>query len=152
MHERYHPRRSIKGRTESATMGGVLESEPLWLGGTVRKILNDERYTGKMISGTRETVGIRSNKMRSLPREDWVVVEERMRLSFRLKPISRRSARWKSRIRTVNNNTAGNRSQNLFVCGYCGRKLQRSHGKQVHLFCVRRVLSIAPDVNPCMRM
>lgn len=50
----------------------------------------------------------------------------------------------KSRIRTVNNNTAGNRSQNLFVCGYCGRKLQRSHGKQVHLFCVRARFEHSP--------
>lgn len=124
--------------------GRVLESEPLWLGGTVRKILNDERYTGKMISGTRETVGIRSNKMRSLPREDWVVVEGTHEAIISPETYQQAISALKSRIRTVNNNTAGNRSQNLFVCGYCGRKLQRSHGKQVHLFCVRARFEHSP--------
>lgn len=124
--------------------GRVLESEPLWLGGTVRKILNDERYTGKMISGTRETVGIRSNKMRSLPRENWVVVEGTHEAIISPETYQQAISALKSRIRTVNNNTAGNRSQNLFVCGYCGRKLQRSHGKQVHLFCVRARFEHSP--------
>ena len=97
-----------------------------------------------MISGTRETVGIRSNKMRSLPREDWVVVEGTHEAIISPETYQQAISALKSRIRTVNNNTAGNRSQNLFVCGYCGRKLQRSHGKQVHLFCVRARFEHSP--------
>lgn len=144
MHERYHPPAEHKRQNGERYNGRVLESEPLWLGGTVRKILNDERYTGKMISGTRETVGIRSNKMRSLPREDWVVVEGTHEAIISPETYQQAISALKSRIRTVNNNTAGNRSQNLFVCGYCGRKLQRSHGKQVHLFCVRARFEHSP--------
>lgn len=109
----------------------------------LRNLVN-ERYTGKMISGTRETVGIRSNKMRSLPREDWVVVEGTHEAIISPETYQQAISALKSRIRTVNNNTAGNRSQNLFVCGYCGRKLQRSHGKQVHLFCVRARFEHSP--------
>ena len=43
----------INLKLENATVEQVLdkiEKETLWLGGTVRKILNDERYTGKMVS------------------------------------------------------------------------------------------------------
>lgn len=124
--------------------GRVLEEETLWLGGTVRKILNDERYTGKMVSGTRETVGIRSNKMRSLPKAAWVVVDGTHEAIISPEIYQQASDALKSRIRTVNDNTAGNRSQNLFVCGYCGRRLQRSHGKEVHLFCMRARFDDSP--------
>ena len=124
--------------------GRVLENETLWIGGTVRKILNDERYTGKMISGTRETVGIRSNKMKSLPKEDWIVVEGTHEAIISPEIYRQAIDALKSRIRTVNDNTAGNRSQNLFVCGYCGRRLQRSHGKQIHLFCMRARFEHSP--------
>ena len=124
--------------------GRVLEKETLWLGGTVRKILNDERYTGKMVSGTRETVGIRSNKMRTLPKEEWVVVDGTHEAIISPEIYQQAVDALKSRIRTVNDNTAGNRSQNLFVCGYCGRKLQRSHGKEIHLFCMRARFDDSP--------
>ena len=124
--------------------GRVLEKETLWLGGTVRKILNDERYTGKMVSGTRETVGIRSNKMRTLSKEEWVVVDGTHEAIISPEIYQQAVDALKSRIRTVNDNTAGNRSQNLFVCGYCGRKLQRSHGKEIHLFCMRARFDDSP--------
>ena len=39
------------------------------------------------------------------------------------------------RIRNVNKNTAGNRANNLFVCGCCGRKLRKNPAKEPHLVC-----------------
>ena len=97
-----------------------------------------------MVSGTRETVGIRSNKMRSLPKAAWVVVDGTHEAIISPEIYQQASDALKSRIRTVNDNTAGNRSQNLFVCGYCGRRLQRSHGKEVHLFCMRARFDDSP--------
>ena len=55
----------------------------------------------------------------------------------------------RSRIKTVNQNTAGERADNLFVCGYCGRKLQKSKGKVTHLFCIKA--GIASDTD-CSRI
>lgn len=125
--------------------GRVMDDETLWIGGTVRHILNDERYTGKMVTGTRESVGIRSNKMRSLPREKWIVVEGTHEAIITPEIFQQAGEALRSRIRTVNDNTAGNRAHNLFVCGYCGRKLQKSHGKQIHLFCMRARSGDSPD-------
>lgn len=34
-------------------------------------------------------------------------------------------------------NTSGNRAGNLFVCGYCGRKLQKAPAIDTHLFCLK---------------
>lgn len=55
----------------------------------------------------------------------------------------------RSRIKTVNQNTAGERADNLFVCGYCGRKLQKSKGKVTHLFCLKAGVSSNAD---CTRL
>ena len=117
--------------------GRTLEERSIWIGSTVRKILNDARYTGKMISGTREMVGIRTNKMKSLPKEEWIVVEGTHEAIISQELFDQAAASLKSRIRTVNDNTSGDRSGNLFVCGYCGRKLQKSQGKQIHLYCIK---------------
>lgn len=55
--------------------GRVVEKDTIWIPAMIRKILHDERYTGKMVSGTRELVGININKFRSLPKEELIVVE-----------------------------------------------------------------------------
>ena len=117
--------------------GRVLQKETFWLGGTVRKILNDERYTGKMISGTREMDGIRSKKMRPLPKDQWIVVEGTHEAIISPEKFAAAKEELSSRIRTVNQNTSGNRAHNIFVCGYCGRKLQRSNGREVYLYCIQ---------------
>ena len=54
--------------------GVVKEETGIWLKGAVRKILTDERYTGKMITNTRETEEVGKPKMRSLPRDQWIIV------------------------------------------------------------------------------
>ena len=46
--------------------GVVKEETGIWLKGAVRKILTDERYTGKMITNTRETEEVGKPKMQSL--------------------------------------------------------------------------------------
>lgn len=117
--------------------GRVVDGESIWLASTIRKILSDERYTGKMISNTREMVGIRTNKSRALPREQWIVVENTHEAIISEEKFQAAAASLASRIKTVNMNTSGNRAGNLFVCGYCGRKLQKAPAIDTHLFCLK---------------
>lgn len=117
--------------------GRMVEGEALWLAGAVRKILNDERYTGKMVTGKRESVGIRTGKTRSLPKEQWIVVDNTHEAIISEDTFLCAADSLKKRIKTINKNTAGDRSKNLFVCGYCGRKLQKTGGRNVHLFCLK---------------
>lgn len=117
--------------------GRTIDEKKIWLAASVRKILTDERYTGKMISNRYEFVGIRTNKMRSLPREEWIVVENTHEAIISDDKFQLAAASLASRIRTVNRNTSGNRAGNLFVCGYCGRKLQKSSAMITHLYCLK---------------
>lgn len=139
---------AYKRRNGLGYNGKIMEDGPVWLRGTVRKILNDERYTGKMITGTRESEGMRCNKMKKLPQEEWTVVEGAHEPIITEETFQKARAAMQSRIRTVNQNTAGSRKENLFVCGFCGRKLQKSGSRVVHLVCPKaRTLPDTPCAN-----
>lgn len=115
--------------------GRVMGDEPIWTASTVLRILKDERYTGKMISNKRETIGVSTGKMRPLPKEQWIVVEGTHEAIISQERFDLATASRGSRIKTINKNTSGDRKNNLFVCGHCGRKLQKSNGIVTHLFC-----------------
>ena len=115
--------------------GVVKEETGIWLKGAVRKILTDERYTGKMITNTRETEEVGKPKMRSLPRDQWVIVPGTHEAIISEELFRTAQNALQGRIRNVNKNTAGNRANNLFVCGCCGRKLRKNPAKEPHLVC-----------------
>lgn len=115
--------------------GRRVENKTIWQNSMIRQILSDERYTGKMVSGKHEAIGIRSGKIRTLPEEKWIVVRNTHEAIISEELFAAAVEARKSRIRTVNSNTAGLRAGNLFVCGYCGRKLQKSNGKRPYLYC-----------------
>lgn len=117
--------------------GRTLNGNPLWLPSTVRKILIEERYTGKMIGNTRQSTGIRSNNWRTLPRSEWIIVEGMHEPIVSEEVFQAAGTALRSRVKAVNKNTAGDKKSNLFVCGFCGRKLQKSRGKITHLFCMK---------------
>ncbi len=126
--------------------GVIIEDDSIWIPATILRILKDERYTGKMISNKRESVGISTGKMRRRPKEEWIVVEGMHEAIISQEVFDAAEVSRKSRIKTVNMNTAGNRADNLFVCGHCGRKLQKSVAIVTHLFCTKA--TVAPD-SPC---
>lgn len=117
--------------------GRIVDSDSIWTASTVLRILKDERYTGKMITNKRETVGINTKRMRPLPKEEWIVVDGTHEAIIPQSVFDEADAARTSRIKTVNKNTGGYNANNLFVCGHCGRKLQKTAGSVTHLFCLK---------------
>ena len=117
--------------------GRVADNDPIWTASTVLRILQDERYTGKMISNKRETVGISTGKMRSVSAKEWIVVEGTHDAIISQEVFDAAALARSRRVKKINKNTSGDRAKNLFVCGYCGRKLQKSVGTATHLFCTK---------------
>lgn len=126
--------------------GRIVDKSSIWTATTVIRILKDERYTGKMISHKRESAGVNTKKMQALPPEEWIVVPGTHEAIISQEMFDEAKLAKTSRIKTVNKNTAGNRANNLFVCGHCGRKLQKSYGTQTHLFCLKAGVS---SKSPC---
>lgn len=116
--------------------GKVMESKSIWTSASIHRILVDERYTGKMISYKAETVGVSTGKIRSLPKEDWIIVEGTHEAIISQDKFEQAMNSLKSRHRTSNKRT-GNKAPNLFLCGYCGRRLQKSNGKTKYLYCTK---------------
>ncbi len=121
--------------------GRVVDDDTIWTASTVLRILKDERYTGKMISNKRESIGVSTGKMRPLPKEEWIVVEGTHDAIISQEIFEQAAIARTGRIKTVNKNTAGDRANNLFVCGHCGRKLQKSVGIVTRLFCMKAGVS-----------
>ena len=121
--------------------GRIVDESSIWTATTVIRILKDERYTGKMITHKREADGVNTRKMRALPEDEWIVVPNTHQPIVSQEMFDDAKEARASRVKTINKNTAGDRARNLFVCGYCGRKLQKSYGSRTHLFCLKAGVS-----------
>ena len=53
----------------------LIEEKAVWIQSTVRKIIRDERYTGKMISNMRSCMEVGKNVIKNNPSSEWIVVE-----------------------------------------------------------------------------
>ena len=125
--------------------GRIVDGASIWTRSTISRILKDERYTGKMVTHKRETDGITAGRMIPVPKEAWIVVPNTHEAIVTQDIFDVATAARSSRIKTINQNTAGHRPDNLFVCGYCGRKLQKAYGSVTHLYCLKaRVYTNSP--------
>lgn len=126
--------------------GRVMGDTGIWTASTVLRILKDERYTGKMVSNKRESIGIHTNKTRAVSRDEWIVVDGTHEPIISQERFNLAAASLGKRVKTINKNTSGDRVNNLFACGHCGRKLQKSNGIVTHLFCTKA--GVVAD-SPC---
>lgn len=117
--------------------GQVIENKALWVQCTIRNIIKDERYTGKMISNVRSSAGVGKNTFVINNPTDWIVVEDTHEGIISEEMFKEANAALSSRVKTVNKNTSWKKSGNLFVCGHCGRKLQKSSSKDIYMYCMK---------------
>lgn len=113
----------------------LAEGKGVWIQSTVRKIIRDERYTGKMVSNVRSCSFVGKTVMVNHKPSDWIVVADTHEPVISEELFQEANAALASRVRVANRNTSWKASGNLFVCGSCGRKLQRSKGKEPYLYC-----------------
>lgn len=113
----------------------LAEDKALWIQSSVRKIIRDERYTGKMISNVRSSACVGKNIMVNNKKSEWIVVENTHEAIISEELFQEANAALAGRVKAANQNTSWKNSGNLFVCGYCGRKLQKSSSREVYLYC-----------------
>lgn len=113
----------------------LAEEKALWIQASVRKILRDERYTGKMVSNVRSSAFVGKNIMVNNKKSDWIVVDNTHEAIISRELFEEANGALSGRAKAFNRNTNWKASGNLFVCGFCGRKLLKSSGRETYLYC-----------------
>ena len=131
-----------KRQTGALYNGRTTEEKPVWIQGVIRRILTDERYTGKMVSYTREPERVGSKRRIAVPREDWIVVPNTHEAIISDEVFQDVQRILKSRQRGHNLTTGGYRKSSIFVCGYCGRRLQKRIGSADNYLCCPKASTV----------
>ena len=96
------------------------EKKPVWTHNRILEMLKNVKYTGCMVTHTRESRKIRDKSQRRVPKEEWFYHEAA-----------------NAALRKVRPHTKKPYQETLpFYCSHCGRKLQRTFGNDVHYYCV----------------
>ena len=107
----------------------------IWQASTVRTIIKDERYIGNMVSNKYNSKEVGKNIFTYVNSSDWIIVEGTHEGIISKEDFILANESLKNRIKTINKNTSS-KNNNLFVCGNCGLKLQKSSGKDKYLYCL----------------
>jgi hypothetical protein len=111
-------------------------NDGLWSASSVRRILANEVYLGKMVQGREEIADYRLHKSRKVPRENWYVV------SGTHEPIVDFVTFQAARKRLAKNVRSGVRGNvyplgGLLKCGECGKAMSRKSSKSRAYYCCR---------------
>jgi len=104
----------------------------LWTANAIRNIVYDERYTGKMVSGKRKIIRTDKKHTVSLPKEEWIIVEN---THFGIINQEQFDQANKCIKRSKRAEVVTNYSVNLFECPYCGHKLQKKNKCRIIFTC-----------------
>lgn len=136
-------------RRENHTDGGhswrVAGDMTCWTRENVRRILTDERYTGRLISHTRAKEDVSAKISKLLPKEEWIIAENAHEGIVSKEMFEQAQKVLRHCYRTKVQEKPYRRFRGLLKCTYCGRALTRSTGKETYYYCAtRRALSKAP--------
>lgn len=125
------------------------EEQAIWTQSAIKTILRDERYMGHMVSYKRRCAHIGTNRMANNDRSQWITVKNTHDAIISEELFEQANAALLARKKVANKNTSWKNSGNLFVCGCCGRKLQKSKGQEPYLYCLKSQLM--PE-TPCAQI
>ena len=119
----------LKHRQNNNTLhqviNGATTGMSVWRKENVSRILRDERYTGKLISGKMKAQAYGAVKTKSMPKSDWIVVENAHEPIISQEVFDKAQAN----LKPYHAKTLTRRNTNLYAgklfCGHCGHGLRR---------------------------
>lgn len=108
------------------------EKKPVWTHNRILEMLKNVKYTGCMVTHTRESRKIRDKSQRRVPKEEWFYHENAHEAIVTVEEFEAANAA----LRKVRPHTKKYQETLPFYCSHCGRKLQRTFGNDVHYYCV----------------
>lgn len=124
-----------ENQTDKGRGWKVVGEQTVWTLATIKRILFDERYTGKLVSCKRAKVDISSRKTVALPKSEWIVVPGAHEALVSEEVFQR----VQPNIRRKNITGLTNRPKHIFYgklkCAYCNHSLQRKLIRKEPFYC-----------------
>lgn len=118
--------------------------KPVWTHNRIIEMVRNVKYTGCMVTHTRESRKIRDRAMRRVPQNEWFVHEDAHEAIVTTEEFEAANAA----LRKVRPHTKQPGQETLpLYCAHCGRKLQKTFGSDVHYYCVTPYWN--ESENPC---
>ncbi|MDL2288161.1 recombinase family protein [Oscillospiraceae bacterium OttesenSCG-928-F05] len=104
------------------------EQKNVWGSATVLQLLRNQAYLGHMVQGKREVVSFKTKKMRRIPPEDWIIVENTHEpiIARELWDMAHSHMKTSSRVQKTKHNTLG-LFAGILRCADCGSPLAFMH-------------------------
>ncbi|MDR1692212.1 MAG: recombinase family protein [Oscillospiraceae bacterium] len=113
-----------------------LGNDGLWSASSVRRVLTNEVYLGRMVQGREEIINYKVHKSRKLPKEDWVVVEGTHEPVVAAEIFEKARQLLSLNVRACSDGSvyplAG-----LLKCGQCRKAMSRKSSKGRVYYCCR---------------
>lgn len=105
----------------------------LWQHTTVLNILHNLKYTGTMVNHTRESRHLRDKNQRRTSPDEWIITENAHEALVSMEDFV--AANDMLRNPKAPNQKRPPSNDRVFFCGKCGRKLQKTYGKDAYFSC-----------------
>lgn len=116
------------------------DKKPCWNDGMIRRIISDEKYTGKMVLGKTERLKVGDPcSARRRPADEWVVVENTHPAIVSQAKFESVSKKVHTKPKHHGNNI--NHKPGIYYCANCGHTLSKSAKKNIALKCRYSVMS-----------
>ncbi|NCB92397.1 MAG: site-specific recombinase [Clostridia bacterium] len=118
-------------------------TKAVWSHQRIISMVQNVKYTGCMVNHTRESRKIRDKAQRRVPKDEWYVHENAHEAIVTKEEFEAANAMLR-KVRKYRKKAPEVASP--FYCSHCGRKLQRTHGNDDHLYCMTAYWS---ENEPC---
>ena len=106
---------------------------PLWTRNVVYTILTNRKYTGAMVAHTKENRFLRDRTQRRIPQTEWIIAEGMHEAIVSREEFDNATRSFRPRRDTARRKSGG--EKDVFFCGHCGRRLQKTFGRDTYYFC-----------------
>lgn len=116
-------------------------NDGLWPDSSVRRILQNQMYIGNMVQGKNTTISYKIKQCRSIPKEDWIIVEGTHEPIIDKETFDSAQALFNKHIRKSPNKREVDLFSGLMRCSDCGRAMNKktnihSYGTYHYYRCV----------------
>ena len=105
-------------------------NDGLWSDRTVRRILQNQMYIGNMVQGVNRTVNYKVHECRSVPKDEWIIVENTHEPIIDRETFDKVQSLFKRNIHTCKSDRKADLFAGYVYCADCGKAMRKKVNMQ----------------------